>query len=84
VDLSLRRQFNLKERFNLLLRADLFNTFNHPNFGDPNPTLSSATFGEATTMFGRSLGAGGLGGGFNPLYQAGGPRSMQFSLKLQF
>ena len=84
VDLSLRRQFNLKERLNLVLRADLFNIFNHPNFGDPNNTLSSATFGEATTMFGRSLGAGGAGGGFNPLYQVGGPRSTQLSLKLQF
>lgn len=84
VDLSLRRHFNLKERLNLLLRADVFNIFNHPNFGDPTNSLGSATFGEATTMFGRSLGAGGAGGGFNPLYQVGGPRSMQFSLKLQF
>ena len=27
---------------------------------------------------------GGLTGGFNPLYQIGGPRSIQFSLKLNF
>src|SRR5260370_295898 len=35
IDLSLRRQFNLTDRMNLQLRADCFNIFNHPNFGDP-------------------------------------------------
>jgi hypothetical protein len=84
VDLSLRRQFNLSERLNLQLRGDIFNIFNHPNFADPINTLTSATFGQSTAMFGRSLGTGGVGGGFNPLYQIGGPRSVQFSLKIQF
>ena len=35
-------------------------------------------------MLGRFLGAGGAVGGFNPLYQIGGPRSIQLSLKLEF
>jgi hypothetical protein len=35
-------------------------------------------------MLGRSLGSGGVNGGFNPLYQVGGPRSTQFALKLVF
>jgi len=83
-DLSLRRQFNLTERLNLLLRWDVFNLFNHPNFGDPNPTLTAATFGQSTTMFGTGLGSGGTSGGFSPLYQVGGSRSMQLSLKVQF
>jgi len=30
------------------------------------------------------LGSGGANGGFNPLYQIGGPRSIQLALKLQF
>lgn len=84
VDMSLRRQFNLSERLNLQVRGDIFNIFNHPNFADPINTLTSATFGTSTAMFGRGLGTGGVGGGFNPLYQIGGPRSMQFSLKIQF
>lgn len=84
LDFSARRQLNLTERWNLQLRADVFNIFNHPNFGDPVGTLTSGSFGRSTVMFGRSLGTGGINGGFNPLYQIGGPRSIQLSLKFQF
>ena len=43
VDLTLRRQFKLRERLSLQARADLFNIFNHPNFGSPDqlPEFSS-------------------------------------------
>ena len=84
LDFSARRQLKLTERWNLQLRADVFNIFNHPNFGDPVGTLTSGSFGRSTVMFGRSLGTGGITGGFNPLYQIGGPRSIQLSLKFQF
>ena len=84
LDFALRRQFNLSERVNLQFRTEFFNIFNHPNFGDPDPSLTSSTFGVSTAMMGRSLGSGGAAGGFNPLYQIGGPRSIQFSLKLGF
>ena len=84
LDLAVRRQFNLNERANLQFRTELFNIFNHPNFGDPNGLLTSSTFGFSTAMLGRSLGSGGASGGFNPLYQIGGPRSIQFSLKFGF
>jgi len=30
------------------------------------------------------LGAGNANGGFNPLYQVGGPRSIQLALKVLF
>ncbi|MBV9211626.1 MAG: hypothetical protein JOZ52_13390, partial [Acidobacteria bacterium] len=63
--------------------ADFFNLFNHPNFAAPVSDLDSADFGRATTMLGRSLTATN-NTGFNPLFQAGGPRAVQFSLKLQF
>jgi hypothetical protein len=35
IDLTLRRQFRLTERISLQTRADFFNIFNHPNFGNP-------------------------------------------------
>jgi hypothetical protein len=84
VDLTLRRQFKLHERLTLQARADLFNIFNHPNFGPPTNYLSSPLFGQSTQMLGASLGGGGQNGGLNPLYQIGGPRSVQLALKLLF
>jgi len=84
LDLALRRQFTLKENVNLQLKAEFFNILNHPNFGDPVGSLTSSTFGVSTAMLGRSLGTSGLAGGFNPLYQVGGARSTQLSLRLQF
>jgi len=83
-DLAVRRKFKLTERLNFQFRAELFNVFNHPNFADPVSRLSSSAFGRSTSMFGRSLGTGGDGGGLNPLYQIGGPRSIQLALRLQF
>ena len=84
VDLTLRRQFKLRERLALQARADLFNIFNHPNFGPPINYMSSPLFGQSTQMLGASLGSGGQNGGLNPLYQIGGPRSVQLALKLLF
>jgi hypothetical protein len=84
VDLTVRRQFKLRERLSLQARADFFNTFNHPDFGSPTNYLSSPLFGQSTQMLGASLGSGGQNGGLNPLYQIGGPRSAQLALKLLF
>jgi hypothetical protein len=82
-DLGLQRQFRLSEEIALRFRAEFFNIFNHPNFGSPNNILSSPLFGLSTQMLANSL-AGGNNAGFNPLYQIGGPRSIQLALKLQF
>jgi hypothetical protein len=94
IDLALRRQFKLTERVNLQFRAEFFNLFNHPNFGDPDNSLGGVSvdgvftpyigFGRSPSMLGRRLGQEGTSGGFNPLYQIGGPRSIQLALKLQF
>jgi hypothetical protein len=67
------------------LRAEMFNIVNHPNFGPPVNDLSNTTqFGRATQMLGRSLDQNVGGGSFSSLYQIGGPRSVQFALKLTF
>jgi hypothetical protein len=78
VDLAARREFKLNERWRLQVRAEAFNIFNHPNFARPSGTLSSANFGRSTSMVKDELG------GLNTLYQLGGPRSMQFGIKVNF
>ena len=84
VDVSLRRQLNLTERVRLQLRAEVFNLFDRPNFGNPVNDLGSSLFGQSVQTLGGSLGAGGVNGGLSPVYQVGGPRSAQFTLKVQF
>jgi hypothetical protein len=84
VDFALQRQFHMTDRVGLRFRSEFFNIFNHPNFGPPTNSLTSPLFGHSTQTLASSLGSGGANGGFNPLYQIGGPRSIQLALKLQF
>jgi hypothetical protein len=83
-DFALQRQFRFTERTSLRFRAEFFNIFNHPNFGPPTNNITDALFGYSTATLASSLGSGGADGGLNPLYQIGGPRSIQLALKLQF
>jgi hypothetical protein len=78
VDLAVRRDFTLTERCVLQVRAESFNLFNHANFGGAYSQIADPRFGLASTMLNGQLG------GLNPLYQVGGPRSMQLALKLRF
>jgi hypothetical protein len=78
INLALRRTFPLKDAVSLQFRAETFNLLNHPNFGFVNATLTNALFGQATQMLNQSLGT------VASQYQQGGPRSMQFALKLMF
>jgi hypothetical protein len=82
-DLAVQRQFQLAERVALRFRGEFFNIFNHPNFGSPNNNLTGPLFGQSTQTLASSL-AGAENAGFNPLYQIGGPRSVQLALKLVF
>jgi hypothetical protein len=83
-DVAFQRQFPVSEQLNLQFRAEFFNVLNHPNFGPPDNNLADALFGQSTQTLASSLGSGGADGGFNPLYQVGGPRSIQLALKLLF
>jgi len=84
-DFAIHRDFPIHESLKLQFRAEMFNVINHPNFGQPDGNLANPTFGQSTQMLGRSLSGGQLGnGGLSPLYQIGGPRSIQLALKLQF
>jgi hypothetical protein len=79
VDLSVERKFPITERLNLQLRGDAFNLFNHPNFANPGGYIEFGILGlRSASMLNQGLG------GLNPLFQEGGPRSLQISLKLTF
>jgi Carboxypeptidase regulatory-like domain/TonB dependent receptor len=73
-DLSLRRQFHLTERASLFLGAEYFNLFNHPMFAVDGFTR----FGPPTQTLNQQLGF------LSPLYQIGGPRSGQLTIKILF
>ncbi|MPZ19485.1 MAG: TonB-dependent receptor plug domain-containing protein [Luteitalea sp.] len=49
VDLSIIKSVNLGATRQLELRAELFNLFNHTNFGIPGNVVDSATFGALTS-----------------------------------
>jgi hypothetical protein len=84
-DFAVHREFELHDLLKLQFRAELFNVLNHPNFGPPVGDLGNPQFGQSIQMLGRSLAGGNLGSGaFDPLYQLGGPRSVQLGLKLLF
>jgi hypothetical protein len=78
-DLSLARTFPIVESWHLKFQADAFNALNHPNFANPVGFLGyGPAYLESTEMLNNGLG------GLNPLFQEGGPRSLQLSLKLTF
>jgi hypothetical protein len=90
-DFAVHRELPIHESLKLQFRAEMFNVLNHPNFGPPvgnlgSPSAINPQFGQSIQMLGASLAGGyGIGSGaFDPLYQLGGPRSIQFGLKLSF
>jgi hypothetical protein len=79
VDLSAGRLFPIRERWKFQFRVDVFNLMNHPNFTNPTAYIQ---FGPSYLQSSKMLN-NGLGG-LNPLFQQGGPRSMQLSAKISF
>ena len=84
VDASLQRVFPLAEKNRLQFRVDAFNLLNHPNFANPQGHFPGPQFGMVTQMLSQGLQSGAGNSALNPLYNIGGPRSLQLSLKLFF
>jgi len=93
VDLSIKRNFKLKDSVGLEARVESFNLLNHPNFAPQSGELGviaggqiipQTGFGVSQSMLNQYLTRGSFGSGFSPLYQVGGPRSLQLALKLVF
>ena len=80
----------LTERLNLMLRAEFFNIFNHPNFANPElPNFIADPGVNTIAPNGRGVGyyaltaTGDVGIG-NPFLGGGGPRGVQFAAKFTF
>jgi hypothetical protein len=68
-DMNLQKNIKFKERYNVQLRADSFNIFNHPNFGTPNANISNSNVGTITSISG------------TPSYEQ---RTVEFAAKFSF
>jgi len=69
-DINLQKNILFRERYNVQLRADSFNVFNHPNFNTPNANISNgSTFGKITSV------------SSTPAYE---PRTVEFAAKFNF
>jgi hypothetical protein len=71
-DISIQRTFRFRERFGLEFRTSFFNAFNHPNFAEPSPDITT------------HIGASADDGSFDSHFGVGGPRNIQFMLKFSF
>lgn len=78
VNLAIHRSFPIHNRLHGEFRISAFNILNHPNFGYIDPHLTDLQFGQTTRML------DGTNNSISPIYQQGGPRTLQFSLKVGF
>ena len=79
-DFSVSKDWKFKERYSAQFRAEFFNIFNWTNFGPP-PTLDPGT--GVGGQFGCSCATPDVAGS-NPVLGSGGPRHIQFGLKLNW
>jgi hypothetical protein len=84
LDLGLLKTIKASERISVQFRAEFFNALNHANFASPaasgnNLLTAGSSFGLSSEMANAS--SGGL---LLPLFNSGGPRSIQLALKLLF
>ena len=79
-DFTLQKRFRVTERLGLQFRAEMFNAFNHPNYGTASISpFSPATSGPAANVFTTP------GGNFlQPQFGDGGGRVVRYLLKLTF
>jgi hypothetical protein len=70
-DMSLIRNARAGTRFGLQFRVDIFDVFNHPNFGPPGSIVGSPTFGKITRTR-------------LPTGEAGSSRQVQLAVRVSF
>jgi hypothetical protein len=75
-DFSILKNMKVAEKFDAQFRAEFFNITNHPSFALPANILAAPNFGALYTTPDAAQNNVGLG--------SGGPRLIQFALKLSF
>ena len=75
-DFSVLKNTHIGEHVNAQFRAEFFNITNHPNFALPSNVLAAPNFGQLFQTPDAAQNNVGLG--------SGGPRLIQFALKLSF
>ena len=71
-DISIQRTFPLGDRVSFDFRTSFFNAFNHPNFAEPSPDLSTTITATADD------------GSFDSHFGVGGPRNIQFMGRIKW
>lgn len=84
IDASLRRQFRLFGRSSLETSVSAFNLLNHASFANPVGYLESPLFGQPVSMQNLMMGSGNPTNGLAPIFQPGGPRTVEVYLKITF
>ena len=84
IDMRLRRQWKLYRGSTLEGSVAAFNTLNRSFFANPVGYLGSALFGQPVSTMNLMLGSGTPTTGLTPIFQAGGPRTVELSIKIHF
>jgi hypothetical protein len=77
-DMSLAKEFPIKERFKLRFEIDAFNIFNHPDFDTPSNDVDFFPYYEGPPQIPPSGGLGMI------QHTIGSPRFLQWVLHLAF
>ena len=81
VDFSINKNWRFRERYGVQFRAELFNAFNHANFGS-NEVIANLSFQQNKNEANFGKATNGSFGLIDPPYR--GPREIQFGLKFTF
>ena len=85
-DISVQKEFVVKERLRMQFRADAFNAFNHTQFSGVNATVTYPALNNnnATNLVYKADGSLNNINGFGSVNGARDPRLMQLMLRFQF
>ncbi len=84
VDLGITKLFRIRENWNIQLRGEFFNAFNHPNFDNPRDASSGST-SFRSTLFGTTCCATVAPASARAIVDTGeSGRVIQFALRMRF